>query len=122
MKKVLFVLMLLVLSCDLSDDNSNEVICTTEFVYGLNVSIKDAVTNSVIIDVITVIASDGAYEETLMTIDNNESFFGAGERPGNYIILVTSNNYETFVSDEIVVDANECHVIPESLEILLQPN
>ena len=59
MKFFLFVLMLLLLSCDLTDDSNNEVICTTEYVYRLNVTIKDDDNNSVIMDDIVVTAKDG---------------------------------------------------------------
>lgn len=57
-----------------------------------------------------------------MAIEEIDSFFGAGERPGNYVLIVTSDNYQTYVSETITVNAYECHVIPESIEIVLQPN
>ena len=121
MKKIVFILFFYLVACDVTDDN-NGVVCTQQFVYGLNITVKDTNTNSIITDNIIVMAKDGNYEETLMTIEGIDSFFGAGERPGNYVIIVTSDNYQTYVSERITVDADKCHVIPESVEILLQPN
>lgn len=99
-----------------------QIMCTEQFVYGLNVTVKDAISNSIITEGIVVIARDGTYEEELMNIDSFDMFIGAGERPGNYTIEVTSLNYESFTSEVIQVGADECHVIGESVEIILQPN
>ncbi|MDU8884780.1 hypothetical protein RXV94_01325 [Yeosuana sp. MJ-SS3] len=121
MKYVLFSLVLFLAMCNTNDDN-DQVFCTEQFVYGLNVIVKDANTNNVITENIIVTIRDGDYEESLMNIEGNDSFFGAGERPGSYIIIVTSDNYQTYISETILVGSDECHVIPKSLEFFLQPN
>lgn len=118
MKYLALFLFILLTQC--KDDN--HIICTEQFVYGLNVTVKDAITNEIVTEGIVVIARDGTYEEELMNIDSFDTFIGAGERPGNYTLEVTSLNYELFTSDVIQVGADECHVIGESVEILLQPN
>lgn len=105
-----------------SDDDFNPINCDEKLVFGLNVTLIDATTSNKIITGVTLSIKDGDYEETLMTHDSIDSFWGAGERPGNYIITVTSNDYQTYVSNPIQVLSNECHVIPEILEITLQPN
>lgn len=104
--------------CDVDDP----IACTEQFVYGLNVTVKDANSNSVITEGITVIARDEDYEEELMHIESFDNFIGAGERPGNYIIEINGPNYQSFTSDVIFVDADQCHVIAEVVEFLLQPN
>jgi hypothetical protein len=127
MKTKIFILLLscsVILNACKNDDNSNAQICTEIFVYGLNVTLKDANTNAIITEDVTITATDGTYQETLMTTESIESFFGAGEREGSYIITVNSDNYQTFISDPIVVALTEddCHVNPQVLEFLLLPN
>ncbi len=118
MKYIIVIALLLLTQCN--DDN--QFACTEQFVYGLNITIKDSNTNTVITENITVIALDGDYEEQLMIIEGFDTFIGAGERPGNYSIEVTSLSYQTFNSEIIQVDADQCHVIPELVEINLIPN
>lgn len=119
---ILFLTLLALLSCNSDDPNPQN--CTEEYVYGLSVTVRDAVNNSIITEGITVTASDGSYEEQLMRIESSDNFFGAGEREGTYIIEVTSNDYQTFTSNPIVIGKTEddCHVVTEILEFQLTPN
>ena len=103
-------------------DNGDDIICTEQYVYGLNVIVKDANTNDIIIEDITIIATEEDYQEELMIFLGSTNYVGAGERPGNYILEVTSNDYQTYTSSVIEIGADECHVIPEVIEIFLQPN
>ncbi|APY11095.1 hypothetical protein BWZ22_07495 [Seonamhaeicola sp. S2-3] len=114
----LFTLHLSFTACK-TDDTPNDIICTLEYVYGLNVTLIDATNSNKITEDITVVATDGNYEEILTL--GVDSFFGAGERAGTYTITITSANYQTYVSNPIELDANECHVIPKVIEITLQP-
>ncbi|WP_341214955.1 hypothetical protein [uncultured Wocania sp.] len=118
---ILSVLLICASGCKL-DDDFNPINCTEQFVFGINVTLIDATTSNKIITGVTLSIKDGDYEEILMTHDSIDSFWGAGERPGNYIITVTSNDYQTYVSDPIQVLSDECHVITEIVEITLQPN
>ncbi|MCH7525045.1 MAG: hypothetical protein IIC74_08555 [Bacteroidetes bacterium] len=118
--KYAFLIFIFFLTACKEDDN--EIICTTEFVYGLNITVKNADTNMIITEGITVIATDGNFEEQLMNMVGSDSFVGAGERAGNYVIEITSSNYQTYISEVIVIDEDVCHVIPKVLEVLLQPN
>ena len=114
------ILLISFTNCDINDD-SDQIICTEQYVFGLNITLKDATTSTIITSDVEVVAKDGDYEETLMTIEGIGSFFGAGERPGTYIVTVTSANYETFTSDPITLTSDVCHVIPKAFEFLLQP-
>lgn len=116
----LSVLLFCITSCNTDDDNVKGLFCTEQFVYGLNVSLIDATTLNPITTAIEIIATDGDYEETLITSSSIGSFFGAGEREGTYVITVTSANYQTYVSEPISVSADRCHVIPENIQISLQ--
>lgn len=118
--KYLYICLILLasISCKTNDDDSATA-CTEEFVFGLNVQVRDAVTGGIILNNITVTAIDGTYSEELTF--NFDTFIGAGERPGNYTIEVLADGYVDFTSNVITVGADECHVIPESVEIELQP-
>ena len=121
MKYLTLILALLFLGCSLDGTEPEEVVCTEEFVYGLQVFVRDNTTNDPITSGITVVAIDSGYEEELMLAQGEDFYIGAGERPGNYIIQVTSDDYVTFNSGVIQVTANQCHVITRLVEILLQP-
>lgn len=118
MKQLFLCGILLFLSCDSTTDG----ICSLEARAGLNITVKDAVTKQLLSDGITVEATDGNYMETLEFFNADEPVFsGAWEREGAYIISVSGIGYINFVSEIITVKADECHVIPQQLQIILQP-
>jgi len=119
MKSLVLSLFILCAGCFCNGDDDELVICTQQFVYGLQVSVTNAATNSGITDGIVVIATDGDYNEELMNHPNSDNFVGAGERPGNYIISVTGVQYESFTTDVILVEMTDdgCHVDTEIVNI-----
>ncbi len=120
MKKIFYIIFTIsVLACT-SDDDS--IACTQEARAGLNVTVKDASTNNYLGIGTTVLATDGNYSETLEYMEGIvASFVGAWEREGNYILTVSAEGYATYVSETIIVTSDECHVIPQQIEVLLQP-
>ena len=94
--------------------------CTDIFVYGLNVTVTDAGSGEVLTSDVIVTAEEGSYSEVLTLIDDN--FIGAGERPGNYQIIVVAAGYTSEAIGVISVELteDECHVIPKVVEIELQ--
>jgi hypothetical protein len=119
-KLLLFALFAAAVSCS-DDDNNNDVICTEEARAGLNVTVKDAETNQMLGEGVTVVAKDGAYTETLQFLDAPAQFVGAWERAGTYTLTVTAQGYETYTSQPIAVGEDECHVISEIITVQLQP-
>ncbi|GGD17165.1 carboxypeptidase-like regulatory domain-containing protein [Flavobacterium orientale] len=123
MKKIFLLLactpFLLATTCD--DD---DIYCTQEAKAGLNITVKDAVTDEVLSTGVMVIAQDGTYTETLEQLPNNEIpvFIGAWERVGTYTVTVSKEGYQTYTSELIVVTADVCHVIPQLITVNLQPN
>ena len=108
-------------SCEDNDDN--QIFCTDQFVYGLNVIVLDASTGNPIFQEIEVKAVDGTYQEILELVPGLEyAFVGAGERAGTYVVTITKAGYQTYTSAPIVVTRDECHVIPQSLTVNLQSN
>ncbi|WP_299213126.1 hypothetical protein [uncultured Aquimarina sp.] len=125
MKKLILILLVVSSACNLDEqDTLDPVFCTEELRPGLEITVKDANNNDTfLISGITVVATDDNYTETLVNFANTDTFIGAFERTGTYIITVSGNGYETFTSTiPIIVDKDICHVITESREIMLQPN
>ena len=123
MKKLLLIIVLtpflLATQCDEED---NGIACTEEAKAVLNITIKDAETNLYLSEGVSVIATDGSYSEALISFDVVEPIFsGAYEREGNYIITVSKSGYVTYTSEIITVTSDVCHVIPQQITILLQP-
>jgi hypothetical protein len=123
MKKLLLIIaffpFLMATQCEKED---NGIACTEEARAGLNITIKDAVTNAFLSEGVSVIATDGSYSETLVSFGGVEPVFsGAYEREGNYIITVSKAGYVSYTSEIISVTSDVCHVIPQQRTVLLQP-
>ena len=110
---------LLLVSCKNKDDDTEPINCTEIFVFGLTVQVRDINTGDFILNNIIVTATDGSYAEELAF--SSDRFFGAGERPGDYTLTVVADGYMTLVTPVIQVDADECHVITELVDIHLKP-
>ena len=117
MKSIKIIALLIFLfflnSCENNSNDKELIICTQNFVYGLVINLTEKTTANPINGNIIIVAKYGNYEETLENSDPNMSFYGAGERKGTYIVTVTTDNYKTFVSEPIIVTADECHVTTE---------
>ncbi|MFT3794442.1 carboxypeptidase-like regulatory domain-containing protein [Flavobacterium sp.] len=127
MKKILMLLCLssLLMSHTCTDDDRyyyHDYPCTEEARAGLNVNVSLNGNPNVSADGITVTARSGNYIEDLFpNIPDTPSFSGAYERAGNYIITVSKQGYETFVSNPVRVERDECHVIPRIISVNLIP-
>ncbi len=125
MKKI-FLLSCIILasitsSCNNDDEAGNiNINCTEVFVYGLNITIKDAQTDAILTEGITVTATEGDYSETLT--QSNNIFIGAGERAGKYAVKASGAGYVSQTMNNIVVGEDQCHVIPEEVTFALDPN
>lgn len=120
MKTLVIICLFIFLSC--TSNKIDGIPCTEEARAGLNITVKNAVTNQIFGEGVTVKATDGNYIETLEFFDsNNPIFSGAWERAGTYIVTVSGVGYVTFVSESITVTSDECHVIPQQLQVSLQP-
>lgn len=89
--------------------------CTTEYVYGINVLIRDAKTNEPVASGATVVIRDVKYVEELRIMPSPVDSaplcaYGAGERPGTYEITVAKPGYMKWVRSGVAVTADECHV------------
>lgn len=121
MKNFAFVLLLFVFACSGDDTINDSGNCTEEARAGLNVTVKNAITGVVLGEGITVVAADGTYTETLESFESPSVFAGAWERAGNYTLTVSSEGYQTHVTEIIPVTAGVCHVNGEEVTVMLQP-
>lgn len=124
MKKLILFFALLALACSGDNDPNDAHNCTEEARAGLNITVKDAVTNEFLGEGITVVATDGQYTETLEYMgypDMQANFAGAWERPGTYVLTVSGAGYQTYTSEPVIVGSDVCHVIQEMVTVALQP-
>ncbi|MHC4090564.1 MAG: carboxypeptidase-like regulatory domain-containing protein [Planctomycetota bacterium] len=95
------------------------VVCTEIFAYGVNVTVTDQADEPVTGAVLTL--TDGAYSETMEELAEGE-YAGAGERAGTYTLVVGADGFEPATIEGIIVDADECHVIPQVRAVTLSPS
>jgi hypothetical protein len=103
--------------------NPTDIVCTEQAVSGLSVQVRDSITGLPAGAGATVLATEGAYQETLTyggTADP-AGFHGAIERPGRYRIDITRAGYQPWTRADVVVAEDECHVIPTLVLARLQP-
>jgi hypothetical protein len=99
----------------------NGLVCTTEFVYGLNVRVTDVETDEVISGA-TVTITEGEHVEELQELELDPGIYrGAGERAGTYQVTVTAEGYAPRTIENVVVEEDECHVIPENGAVEMTP-
>ena len=95
-------------------------ICTAQFVYGISVDVVDSGSEAPLADSATMTLRDGNYVESATLSPDGLTMNGAGERAGNYTVVVARPRYHNWVRTEVQVDADECHVIPIKLRAELQ--
>lgn len=94
-------------------------VCTTQFVYGVTVTVLDDGSGEAIADGATLTIRDSGYVEIVTDSFDGRTLSGAGERAGRYTLTVERPGYLKWVQDGVVVIRGECHVTPVSLEARL---
>ena len=100
------------------DSTSSPLVCTAEFVYGVQITAVDSATNQALTEGVSGSLVDGTFTEAMILAGN--ILLGAGEREGTYTATVEASGYATWNRSDIVVTADPCHVIPVELEAQLQ--
>jgi hypothetical protein len=117
----LLPLLVLVAGCD-SDDS---IICTTEARFGVNLSVKDAVTGQLIPAGVRGSLKDGSYLDSLQVFTDIEgrifSLAGAVERPGTYRVDLVAPGYQPWTRSDVRVEEGRCHVTPVTLVAEMAP-
>lgn len=123
MKKLALILLVVFIGCSIDEETADPILCTDDLRPGLEITVRDNTTDAVLVEGVTMVATDGDYSETLQNTANSDTFVGAIERRGTYFITITKEGYQTFSSTvPIFVDVDLCHVILESRTFLLQSN
>lgn len=94
--------------------------CSTQYVFGLVVTVRDA-TTQVPLTTATVTLVDGAWREALTAQPLDTVYRGAGEREGTYAITVSAPGYRTSAARTVTITGDECHVQPVSITVDLTP-
>jgi hypothetical protein len=98
--------------CPIGDNPS----CTTIATYSVNVTVVDE-QGAAVAEAIVSYSVDG--EERGACEDIGDGSFVCGvEEAGHFVITASAQGFEAR-SQEVVVNENECHVLPETLEISL---
>jgi hypothetical protein len=111
------VLLLALLGTECGVTEPQGVICTREFRYGVEATVTDAADGAQATGGLSGVLAEGSYREE-MGVGGNV-LIGAGERAGLYELTVMADGYVTWTQNDIEVTADECHVDPVSLEVLL---
>lgn len=93
--------------------------CTAMYAYGVSVTVINSQTGAPV-DGVVLTLTDGAYTETMQAFPSG-GYVGAGERPGTYTLTVRADGFADKTMENIVVTADECHVIGVSRQIALDP-
>lgn len=123
MKKFTVILAVFAFACGDEDDYKNGYPCTDEIIFGLKVSIKDAVTGEYVSEGVTVtaVSTDGIAEELDTFTSASSVFYGAAETEGTYTITVSKEGYADYTSEPVTVEADRCHVTTEEMTIAFRP-
>ena len=112
----------------ISDSVTVVVVCTTQAVAGLQVTVSDSVTGLVAgITSLSISARLGTVRDSVFFAAapaSNPTFTQAlaVERPGTWDVRVTAAGYQPWAALGVVVGADLCHVIPVTLSARLQKN
>lgn len=125
MKYLSFALCLFLVACSSDDDSSPEPeVCTTEVVEGLRITVNNTSTGTGLEDVIVTARATNFSE--ILTADplNVGVYSGVDERVGAYTLTIEKENFQTIITDAIVVveDDKLCHVVTQERAYSLQPN
>lgn len=99
--------------------------CATYADPGIVVSLVDSLDGNPVSAPSEVIASEGAYADTVHgpwePFDSAWAANLAFERPGTYRVTATAEGYRPWVKDGVRVTEGRCHVRTVTLEALMQP-
>jgi len=108
-----------VLACDdffTEDLATGPVMCTKDMRAGIVLTVVDEITGNPALSGSTITLQDQSYVETLP----QGSSAGAWERKGNYDIIISHPDYLTWLRQNVLVTADECHVHTVEIEAKLK--
>ncbi|MDO6533849.1 hypothetical protein [Alteromonas stellipolaris] len=109
-----------------NSDSEDGVVCTTEVIPGIAITVIDDVTEESISCGASAILQESSYEEELTNpestdCDSTTLLLGALEREGFYNITVQKDGYEYWYAYDVEVVEGLCHVEQVEVEARLIP-
>jgi hypothetical protein len=103
-------------------DELTGTVCTTEARAAISVEARDSITNATVGAGARIIASDGAFADTVITVEDFAGPYGlAHERAGSYTVTVEQAGHSPWSRSDVRVSRDDCHVRTVPLTALLQP-
>ena len=121
-RRFLFALPVIAVLAACYEGPGEPVVCTDEARPGVILRVFEAATMDPVTEGLQGTLVDDEYEENLAVLGNDNVLFGATERPGVYTATVQATGYEEGQLSNIVVTADECHVITRDLNVTLTPS
>ena len=95
--------------------------CESVLIFGLDVRMRDAVAGTPVLRETTAIATMPGYADTV-TVSGTARFSIIEDQSGTYVLEIRTDGYQPWRSEGIVVwMADDCHVRPATLTVLLMP-
>ena len=99
-----------------------ERVCTTEYRFGITLSVRDSITRAPAGRGSLITLQSGAAVDTVKETSTFDGPYGlAGERAGVFAITIDKAGYRRWSRTGVQVTAGECHVNGVAVEALLQP-
>lgn len=114
---------LLLSACNGDDDN--DIVCTTEARAGIVITVYDEESGNSLCEVNgTAHDTNSDFEKDLQNFEelncSSSHLSGVYEREGTYQVIVFKEDYEDWVSSDIIVTGDECHVETQTLDVYLE--
>lgn len=91
-------------------------ICTMEARAGITVLVLDSATNTPVGEGASIIATDGAFADTVITVADYEGPYGfVHERAGSYTVVVEKDGFQHWSTSDVRVTRDDCHVHTTSI-------
>jgi hypothetical protein len=114
-------LILFAAGCD--EGSLSPVACTEQFVFGLQLEVREADVGAPAAQGAVATVTDGGYVEVVAgpLSGRPDALFllAAGERAGTYDIEVTRDGFEAWDTTGVVVEEDICHVLTEQVPVFL---
>lgn len=119
MKRSMLLPLALVTACAGPGEAADELVCTAEFVYAIDVQVIDTRTGEPIND-ISGRVRDGDFVDSLQ-VPGPGVAHAAGERAGTYSVEVRAPGYQPWDTAGVVATADACHVHTRQIRAALSP-
>lgn len=117
---LLFSIVVALMGCE-----DGTYVCSSVYQPGIVITVKNE-NEEYVSDRVTAVVFEDQYLDTLRESSWKQSgelmsLAGAHERTGNYSLIITSEEFETYTDTNIIVNQDRCHVKTVELIVVLTP-